>query len=310
MKCLCPIANVYAPDLPGYGLSPFPPTTGHSLEDLTFGLIELMNHVGVERGYFVGHGIGALMALNLSILRPERVIKIIAAAANPQWISPPGSDWPFPIAPQLIAILEAAAQPDANLLLLAIQANDLIDPIRCPPRELLIPQYVRTAASFQRYEALLAAIDFRQAAALVPVPVLLMGGLLDPIAPIGAVRFLNDVIPNSAIVEFPDQGHNYALFNSKLFNQHVLTYFFRNCDPCCAYLRSIVRLPIPTCDETYVPDCGCHHYSKPTIPLTPLTPVYRPAPTTRTITSRTISAPAEVARITRFSAPTRFVRRV
>lgn len=64
--------RVLVPDLPGHGSSsPFAEAT--TLDPFAHMLARLAEHEGMQRSPYVGHSLGALVALRLAVARPERV---------------------------------------------------------------------------------------------------------------------------------------------------------------------------------------------------------------------------------------------
>lgn len=252
MKELCPIANVYALDLPvaGESATPVDPVSALTLSRLTQDVAEFLEHIGLECASFVGHGLGGLIALNYSILYPDQVNRIVTAAVNPKSFPEPNSNWAYYINLELLALLDEALAPGADIDAIAPLVAAMVDPIDCSARDLLINQYINAVEQYRLYSPAVAMIDFRTMVTQVPVPVLVTGGTCDPYAPLGATLFLQSQIVDSALVEFYEQGYNFPIFNTNLFNKHVLDFFFVNCDPCCAYLESIKK---PCCEC----DCGC-----------------------------------------------------
>ena len=241
MRCLAPRFNVYALDLPNSGSSQSTTPQNLTLPSLTFYLADFVNHLGLTNAYFVGHGIGGLMALNYSILFPDRVIRIVTASVNPRSLPapPPSAPWDYPIEPQLLILLAQALAPGADINALAPVIARAVDPINCPAVSDLVPQYARSVEQYRVYTAALSTIDFRTFASAVPVPVLVTAGSLDPYTPLGAAQFMYDNIPDSTFSEFAEQGYNYPIFATSTFNQVVYNYLTLTCDPCCAYLLSV-----------------------------------------------------------------------
>jgi pimeloyl-ACP methyl ester carboxylesterase len=75
--------RVLVPDLPGYGFSDRSDRFGRGLSRQTERLAAWLQAVGVERAAFVGHDLGAALALRYAALHPERVesLVLISAAA-------------------------------------------------------------------------------------------------------------------------------------------------------------------------------------------------------------------------------------
>lgn len=67
-------------DLLGHGASPLPPASP-CLADFSDQLLGLLTHLGLERVTLVGHSMGALVALDLALRRPECVQRLITLNA-------------------------------------------------------------------------------------------------------------------------------------------------------------------------------------------------------------------------------------
>ena len=67
-------------DLRGHGYSDMPPT-GYAPDQMAADLLGLLDALGIERAYLVGHSFGADVSLYFSLLHPERVHEVIAIEA-------------------------------------------------------------------------------------------------------------------------------------------------------------------------------------------------------------------------------------
>lgn len=238
---LCGVANVFAIDLPNAGDSETTSVSLSSQDFLTQYLLDFVNHISTDKVYLVGHGLGALVALNFSIDHADKVEKIVAASPNPRLFPVVGLDWPFTIPAQLLQLINQSLAPRADLDTISESIINLIDPTSCHANDFLIDHYSNNLDQYRIFLQVLQNTDFRIRASQVTVPVLLTAGTKDPLTPLGASLFLNDVIANSALVEFYNQGHNYPIFNASLFNQNVFNFFFVICDPCCIFLDTIEK---------------------------------------------------------------------
>ncbi|CDG82884.1 alpha/beta fold hydrolase [Janthinobacterium agaricidamnosum] len=78
--------NVLAPDLPGHGRSKGAAKT--SVEALAVWLLALLDAAGIEQALLVGHSMGALIALQASLVAPQRVSRLaLLGAAYPMRVS-------------------------------------------------------------------------------------------------------------------------------------------------------------------------------------------------------------------------------
>jgi len=69
--------HAIAPDQRGYGGSSAPPeVSAYGITDLTGDLVALLDALGIERAYFVGHDWGGFVAWAMPVLHPERVLGV------------------------------------------------------------------------------------------------------------------------------------------------------------------------------------------------------------------------------------------
>jgi pimeloyl-ACP methyl ester carboxylesterase len=69
--------HAIAPDQRGYGGSSAPPEVeAYGLAELTGDLVGLLDALGIERAYFVGHDWGGFVAWAMPVLHPERVLGV------------------------------------------------------------------------------------------------------------------------------------------------------------------------------------------------------------------------------------------
>lgn len=73
--------TVFAPDLPGSGISDQPPRR-LTIPEFADSLAEVTDDFGVERASLVGHLAGSSVALELAVARPERVDALIVSALS------------------------------------------------------------------------------------------------------------------------------------------------------------------------------------------------------------------------------------
>lgn len=76
VPALMPEYRVMTYDLRGHGYSGVPPT-GYTTADHANDLKHLLDTLGIERPHIVGHSFGADVALNFTILYPERVDRLV-----------------------------------------------------------------------------------------------------------------------------------------------------------------------------------------------------------------------------------------
>src|SRR5438552_3893870 len=70
-------------DLRGHGASEIPGPDGLTLERLARDVIDLADHLGVERFHLTGSSAGAIISLKVAIQAPERVLTLAPFATTP-----------------------------------------------------------------------------------------------------------------------------------------------------------------------------------------------------------------------------------
>lgn len=83
--------RIIAPDLRGHGASDKPPRPDDYGLPFVEDLVRLLDHLGVERAHVVGYSMGAMIALRLLTLHPDRVISAVLGGAGwrPAEMGPP-----------------------------------------------------------------------------------------------------------------------------------------------------------------------------------------------------------------------------
>lgn len=81
-KHLAPHLRVYAPDLPGFGLSDKPPRA-LTVRELADALAAWMHEVGVQRAAFVGNSLGCEVLVELALAYPQLVDRLVLQGPTP-----------------------------------------------------------------------------------------------------------------------------------------------------------------------------------------------------------------------------------
>ncbi|WP_227440104.1 alpha/beta fold hydrolase [Methylobacterium sp. W2] len=81
-KHLAPHFEVYAPDLPGFGLSEMPRRT-LTVRELADALAAFMTAIGVKRAAFVGNSLGCEVLVELALVHPQLVDRLVLQGPTP-----------------------------------------------------------------------------------------------------------------------------------------------------------------------------------------------------------------------------------
>ena len=209
-------------DMPGYGRSaPIEPYTFKSLAESCLALIDALQASPVT---LVGHGMGAMVALEAAVRRPSAISRLVLCAGGPALDAQAADDW---VAPRLAA-LQAAQHAGGSMEQLA---------------QTLVPRFIGTGAlpegvslashalsrvyagSYRRALEALSTFD-RGAEALVHLhlPTLLVSGEDDRCTPTAALQALAQVLPDARHVSLPHVGHWPQLEDPEGFDGALLDF--------------------------------------------------------------------------------------
>ncbi len=179
--------RVYAPDMPGFGLSQ-PVGVPMSLPWSVRFLNEFMEVVGVQRAHLVGHSLGGMVALSLALSLPERVLRL--------------------------ALIDSLGLGEVNRkarlsLYLIRGARKLITKERTP----------RLAYTPRKDRLFLSRLP-----SLIP-RTMLIWGQRDRYLPPSQAELAHALIPDSELHVFPDCGHAPQRERPKEFNRLICQFF-------------------------------------------------------------------------------------
>lgn len=175
--------RVFAPDLPGFGLSDSPPRVG-DIGELAESLLGWMDAEEIERAVLVGNSLGCQVAVKVALRQPDRVDRLILSAPT---ISPGHRS----VRAQVMRLLLDAPM-EGSLSLVARFVSDL-----------------RAAGLDRAGRTLGHALRDRMEETLpyVQAPTLVVRGSLDPIVPREWARRVAELLPRSEYVEIPGAAH-------------------------------------------------------------------------------------------------------
>ncbi|RYF67862.1 MAG: alpha/beta fold hydrolase [Comamonadaceae bacterium] len=211
-------------NMPGYGRSaPIEPYSFKGLAESCLLLIEALQCGSVS---LVGHGMGAMVALEVAVRKPAAVRRLVLCAGGPALDAQATQDW---VAPRLAA-LQALEQGGSMEQL----ANTLV------PRFIgtgALPEGVRLAThalsqvypgAYRRALQAMGTFD-RGAAALrsLSLPTLLVGGGQDRCTPPEALQALAQVMPDAEHLNLPHVGHWPQLEDPEGFGGALMEFLVR-----------------------------------------------------------------------------------
>lgn len=205
--------RVLVPDLPGYGFSDRSDRFSRSGARQAERLCAWLQSIGLERACFVGHDLGAALAMRMAVCHPERVERLVLmdAAAYDSWppsflheLGHPSSfkRWtPAAMQKKLSkALAPGFSRPEPDLL-----------------AGLLAPYASETGALSLVRDC--SALDCSETMELIPylahlqAPSLVLWGEADRIQPLDVGRRLAWELPHSRLAVMPNAGHYGVLEN-------------------------------------------------------------------------------------------------
>jgi pimeloyl-ACP methyl ester carboxylesterase len=180
-------ARVYAPDLPGFGKSEHPPQP-LDIAGLADALAGWMQAIGLERAPLIGNSLGCQVIADLALRYPQHVERAVLVGPT---IDRHGRN----LLEQTRRLLAATPWEDASLI--GVQLRDTWD------------AGLRETLSTARY-ALADQIEAKLPA--LPMPVLVVAGAGDPLAPPSWAQELARLLPRGQLRLLPGAGHalNYS----------------------------------------------------------------------------------------------------
>lgn len=200
----------------GHGASDVP-AGGYSLDRLGRDVVELLDHLGVERAHFAGVSLGGMVGQWLGYRAPERLNRLILANTSAYMGSPAG--WASRIA--AVSAHGMAALTDAVIERWFTPEFRNAHPVRVDHARAML-----LATDPQGYAGCSAAIrdmDLRPTAGCITVPTLVIGGFHDPATPPEHAHFLAEAISDARLVEL-EAAHLANLEQPFAFNAAVADF--------------------------------------------------------------------------------------
>jgi len=205
-------------DMPGYGRSaPIDPYSFKGLAQSCLALIEALQCGPVT---LVGHGMGAMLALEVAVRAPARVRRLVLCAGGPALDAQAVQDW---VAPRQQA-LEEGADMDAlaqRLVPRFIGSGALPEGVHLATQALA---QVYPGAYRRALEALPGFDRGAAAFAHLHMPALLVSGEGDRCTPPAALQALAQVLPDARHVCLPHVGHWPQLEDPEGFDGALLDF--------------------------------------------------------------------------------------
>ena len=190
-------------------------------------LVELLDHLGIEKVHIGGTSYGGLLALRFAVLHPERTASVSAITATGR-ITP--EFWRSTAECRDLA-LEAAAGGDGGKVLEYILPSTYTPEYREKNASALAfhRQWVAALPKiwFEGLAAMLTSvegIDFTPHLSSIRCPVLVLAGERDAMFPPEQSQALAEALPDARLVIVPGAPHGMAVENADATARHLLAF--------------------------------------------------------------------------------------
>ena len=197
-------------DLPGSGLSDAVPGDDYRGESEARRMLALLDQLGVKQVRLVGHGRGGEVAVQMALQAPQRVQRLLLVAAAPQApeVLPPV----LRVAPSLPWPQWAVSSMLPGPLVSSALQSLYADPARLTPEQVerrlvLLRREGNRWALLQQWRQDQPSADAEVPFTKLRLPVLLLWGEADRLAPPAQARALQQKIPGSRLQLLDGVGH-------------------------------------------------------------------------------------------------------
>jgi pimeloyl-ACP methyl ester carboxylesterase len=188
--------RVFAPDLPGHGRSPGPGQ--QTIAVYAQRLLEFLTAVGLHSAVFVGHSMGGAITLHLALEHGEHVVGAVLVACGARLNVPPAliaATSRTATFPQGLAALSSMAfSPSASPRLVELGMRRLKH-----TRQAVLHGDLQACGAYE--------VANPQRLRALSVPLLVLSGEDDPLAPPAGANYLGTYVPHAQVAIFPSTGH-------------------------------------------------------------------------------------------------------
>lgn len=163
-----------------------------------------------ENSTLVGWSLGGLLAARIALDHPEKVGSLVLIGTTPCFVN--RDDWPHGVPGTVFdqfarSLAEDYADTIRRFLALQAQGSDDVRAVLVTLRERLLGQIKPAEGVLEAGLDILQTDDLRRDMPSISLPVTLVHGTGDKLAPVAAARWLADVMPNAKVHEIPGAGH-------------------------------------------------------------------------------------------------------
>lgn len=194
-------------DLPGHGLTGPDASGDYTDARGIVVLLDLLNHLGIQKISLIGHSIGGRLAWNFAAAHPERIEKLVLVA--PDGFASPGFEYGKP--PEIGLSLQAMRYVlPKSLLRMSLEpayanASVMTEQRLTRYHELMLVPGVRPALIARLEQSTLR--DPNPILASIKVPTLLLWGDQDAMIPVANAGDYLRALPNARLVRMNGVGH-------------------------------------------------------------------------------------------------------
>ncbi|CAN5665580.1 alpha/beta hydrolase [soil metagenome] len=191
--------RLLVPDLPGWGSTPGP-RTGLSPRDTASFLFDFARTLGIRRGVWIGHSLGAQAVVELAVRRPDRVRGIVL-------VGPTGAPGRRELWRQAWGLVVEASRTSLHVI-----RGVARDYIRTPPQ-----RYVGTWLRHSNH-------DLLDRLPLVHCPALVLAGDADPVCRPAFIELLRHRIPAARVQWVRGGTHALPRGHAPAFNRETIAF--------------------------------------------------------------------------------------
>lgn len=196
-----------------------------TIEFLVDDLIELLDHLGIERACVVGLSMGGYVALRAVDRHPERVHGLVLADTRAGGDDNAGR---VKRADAIRAIQANGMEAFAAKMLPALFASAALEPPTAAVTAIRAQMLATDpTGACHALAAMAARLDLRERLGAIATPTLVVVGALDAITPPADARELTAGIANATLLELPDAGHVSNLDAPDAFTAALQTFLDR-----------------------------------------------------------------------------------
>ncbi|GAB2486221.1 hypothetical protein GCM10027082_41470 [Comamonas humi] len=214
-------------DMPGYRGSP-PPPSGYSLPALAATAAHLLETLKIPHAHVVGHGVGAMVALELALRHPALVRRLVLVAGGPALDAEAHGHWVDSRLELLAQYDGGAAAGEPPLARFAEQVVLRQTGRKAVPAGQALARHALAQLQPLAYRRMLQMLAeyqepverYRQLAQ----PALLIGGGQDVCMPPALLQTLANTLPDAVHMSLPEIGHWPQMENPEDFEGLLLSF--------------------------------------------------------------------------------------